>query len=630
MLLLRSGVSLRPIVALTLAVGVTAGGALPSAAAVHDWFPFFGRNTPEEPVPDPLPYTVAFTVSGGDRRLERQLRAASSLVERQKSPASGLVGLIARARQDMSRFVAVLYEHALYGAEVFITIDGRPIETLDPFVTVTTRPVPVTITIVPGPPFVFGTVNAAPLPPALTLYDLGLVPGATAGSAVILRAETRIADGWRQHGHPLVAVFPRDTVADHRTNTLDVAISVDPGPQAVFGRVMVDGAAAVRPDLVVARSGIEPGVLFSSTITRRAETRLRELGVFESVRILPADYLDPDGSIPVTIVVVERKPRVIGGSVNYSNTEGLGLEVFWRHRNLFGGAEQLQLTASVSRLLAGAFDPDYRLAGTFRKPAVIGPMTDLTLRLEGYRETTDAYRVTAVEAEVGLFQTFSDTLTGSIDLEVERSETVAAMETEDHLVTTLTGKLHWDTRDNRLDPTKGINALFSGAPAYDFIENAPFATFSTDVSAYRAFGEGDRFVLAGRVAVATLVVDDIDNVAPNRRLYAGGAGSVRGYAYQNIGPRDINGDPTGGRSSLIMSAELRYRLNEQFGLVAFVDAGNANESILPTLDNLKFGVGGGVRYLTPVGPIRLDVAVPLQPESGDPSVAVYVGIGQAF
>ena len=99
-----------------------------------------------------------------------------------------------------------------------------------------------------------------------------------------------------------------------------------------------------------------PGTLYSSKITRRAETRLRDLGVFDSVRVMPGETLDPDGTIPITITVGERKRRVIGASVNYSNTEGLGFEVFWRHRNLFGGAEQLQLTASIARLLEGAFD----------------------------------------------------------------------------------------------------------------------------------------------------------------------------------------------------------------------------------------------------------------------------------
>lgn len=628
LLVLRSGVSYRPFLALTLAAALTAGVAPASAGAIHDFFSF-GRNAPAEPVPDPVPYTVTFTVEGADRRLERQLRETSTLVQNRNAPASGLVGLIATARQDVARLTAVLYEHALYGAEVFITVDGRPVETLDPFATITTSPVPVGIRIITGPPFVFGRIDAAPLPDGVTLEQLGLVSGAPAGSAVILRAETRIADAWRRQGYPLATVLSRDTIADHRSLTLDVWLSVEPGPIADFGRVTVVGTQAVNPDLVLRRAGIDGG-LFSSTTTRRAEMRLRDLGVFESVRVAPADYVEPDGTIPITIYVTERKQRVIGGSVKYSNTEGLGAEIFWRHRNLFGGAEQLQLTASVGRLLEGAFDPDYRLAGTFRKPAVFGPMTDLTLRLEGYRQTTDAYRVTAAEAEVGLVQTFSDTLSGSIELELARSQTVSATTTEDHLLATLTGTLDKDTRDNRLDPTSGYRALLTAAPAYDFLQDTPFATFSTDFATYRAFGVGDRFVLAGRIAVATLVVDDITKVAADRRLYVGGAGTVRGYGYQNIGPRDINGDPVGGRSSLVMSAELRYRMNETLGLVGFVDAGNAYSTVMPGFDDLKFGVGAGLRYLTPVGPIRVDVAVPLQPGPDDPSVAVYVGIGQAF
>ena len=162
------------------------------------------------------------------------------------------------------------------------------------------------------------------------------------------------------------------------------------------------------------------------------------------------------------------------------------------------------------------------------------------------------------------------------------------------------------------------------------LENAPYATFGADVSGYWPFGDADRFVLAGRAAAAILTVDDVTKVAADRRLYSGGAGSVRGYAYQNIGPRDGSGNIVGGRSSVLFSGELRYRMTDMIGLVAFVDAGSANVSVLPRLDGLKVGVGVGLRYLTPVGPIRLDVAVPLQRGSGDPSVGVYVGLGQAF
>ena len=626
----RFGVSLRSLLLISVALVATAGiAAPPASAAFSDLFSFW-RGPPEEPVPDPVPYVVTFTVSEADRSLERALRRASGLIEREKSPASGLVGLIARARQDVGRLTAVLYENARYGAEVFITLDGRPLDTIDPFDEIAARPVPVSITVIAGPQYVFGSVSAAPLPQGITLEKLGLIPGEKAKSSIIVAAEARIANGWRAQGHPLALAGQRDVIADHRTDTLDVALAIDPGPIANFGQVEVTGTEYVDPMLVLRRAGIEPGTLFSSTVTRRAENRLRDLGVFDSVRIIAGETISPDGTIPITIAVAERKRRVIGGTVNYSNTDGLGFEVFWRHRNLFGGAEQLQLTASVSKLLEGAFDPDYRLAGTFGKPAVFDAMTDFTLRLEGFRQTTDAYRIIAAEAEAGLTRIFSDTLSGSLSLEVARSQTIDTMDTEDYLLTTLSGTLDWDARDNKLDPTSGFRATLTAAPAYDFLQDKAFATFSTDYATYRAFGPGDRFVLAGRVAASIITVDDITSVAPDRRLYAGGAGSIRGYAYQNVAPRDGLGNIVGGRSLFLASGEVRYRINEQFGLVAFVDAGNVYSTIIPDFSGIKVGVGAGVRYLTPVGPLRLDVAVPLQPDSGDPSVAIYVGLGQAF
>ena len=617
----------RPLLALGLALAVVAGTAEPSAAALSDLWPF-GKKEPAEVIPDPVQYVVTFTVSGADAKLEKEIRRSSVLLEREKTPASGLTGLIARARQDVSRLTAVLYENARYGAEISVFLDGRPLESVGPFDPLLARPVPVNVRVDAGPPFEFGSVTVEPLPDGTTLQSLGLIPGKPAGSAIIVAAESKIADAWRQQGHPLAAIRTRDTIADHRTNTLDVTLSIDPGPVANFGRVDVTGTEAVNSDLVLRRSGIDGG-LYSSKITRRAENRLRDLGVFESVRVTPGEALDPDGTIPITITVAERKRHVVGASVNYSNTEGLELEAFWRNRNLWGGAEQLEFRGSVARLLAGAFDPDYRLAGTFKKPAVFDPMTDFTLRIEGYRETTDAYRVTALEGEAGLNHIFSDTLTGSLGVEVARSNTVSATGSEDHLVTTLTGKLDWDTRDNRLDPSEGFRAQLMAAPAYDFLTQQPFATFRTDYATYWAFGEADRFVLAGRVAATVLAVNDLTNIAANKRIYAGGAGSIRGYAYQNVGPRDGANANIGGRSSLIVSGELRYRINNQFGLVGFIDAGNAFASVVPGLD-FKVGVGAGLRYLTPVGPLRFDVAVPLQPRTGDPAVAFYVGLGQAF
>jgi translocation and assembly module TamA len=601
----------------------------PASAGLRDLWPF-GKKTAEEPVPDPLPYSVRLIVEGGDRRLDKALSRASVLVEREESPPSGVTGLLARARQDLGRLTAVLYEHALYAGEVFITIAGRPLATVGPFDPIGPAPVPVEIRVIPGQPFVFGRIDVVPMPPGVNLKKLGLISGELAGSQVILRAEAALLEAWLNAGHPLAEADPRDTIADHRTNRLDVTFKFSPGPIADFGRVEVVGAADVRPDLIRGRANIHGGP-YSAKATRRAEDRLRDLGVFESVRIAPGEALDPDGTIPVTITVSERKRHVIGASVDYSSTEGLGAEVFWRHRNLFGGAEQLSLSAGISNIVTESFEQDYRLAATFVKPAVFDPLTDFTLRAETYRETTEAYRVTAVETEAGLAHIFSDTVSGSVGLELASTETVDDENTtQDHLLLTLNSELVWDTRDNRLDPSSGFRAVVMAAPAYDFLKDKAFATFGGDLSVYRAFGATERFVLAGRVATEVLTVDDVTDVAVNRRVFLGGAGTVRGYGYENIAPRDANGNLIGGRSSILFSGEVRYRLNDSFGIVGFVDAGNVYETIYPQFSDLKVGIGAGVRYLTPVGPIRLDVAVPLQPDEGDPSWAVYVGLGQSF
>ena len=609
---------------LILALSLTAA----PCAAAFDWWPF-GREDAAAAIPDPLPYKATLTLTGADSRLEKALRKASGLIDTEDQPPSGLSGLSARARQDTARLTAVLYENARYAARIAITIEGKPLEAVGPFDAIGTQPVPVAIAIDAGPPFVFGRVEATPLPPGVTLEKLGLVAAAPAGSAQIVSAEAAIANGWRQEGHPLVTVQPREVVADHASTRLDVTLHVDAGPVANFGRVSVSGTERVETSLPLRRAGLEDG-LYSPQKIKRAETRLRDLGVFDGVRVQTAAALDADGSIPIAITVSERKTHAIGGTVSYSSTEGAGVEAYWRHRNLWGGAEQLQFSASISRLVAGTLDPDYRLGTSFRKPAVFDAMTDLTLRLEGYRQTTDAYRVTAVTAETGLSRIFSDTLTGSLALDLTRSRTEDALTLQNHVLATLNNKLDWDTRDNKLDPGAGFRAQFLVAPAHDFENGASFVTLGADGTLYRALGSDERIVVAGRVAAMVLTARDVLDVAAERRIYAGGAGSIRGYGYKNIAPRTAGGDIIGGRSSLVATAEVRYRLNDQYGLVAFADAGNAWASMFPQGGGFKVGIGAGVRYLTPVGPIRLDVAAPLQRGPGDPAVAVYVGLGQAF
>ena len=401
----------------------TTAPVAPASAALSDLWPF-GQSTPKETIPDPLPYTVTFSAPDAGWSLERSLRQASDLVNRQKSPASGMVGLLARARQDLGRLTAVLYENARYAGEVFITVDGKPLAKVDPFATIGARPVPVTITIKPGAEFTFARVSATPLPAGLTLEALGLVSGAPARSSVVVDAEAKLVEAWQEQGHPLAAAGKRDTIADHRTNTLDVALAVHPGPRANFGRVTVSGTRKRRSESRAAPRGHRRRALFVEGREARHHAparprRLRQRSCdARSQARSGRDHPDRHHGQRAQAAGDRRQRQLF----QYRRARRRGLlappQPFRRRR----AAEVLRLDRHA--LLDGAFDPDFRLAGTFRKPAVFDPMTDFTLRVEGYRETTDAYRVTALESEVGLEHTFSDTLTGSLGLELARSRTV--------------------------------------------------------------------------------------------------------------------------------------------------------------------------------------------------------------
>ena len=180
-----------------------------------------------------------------------------------------------------------------------------------------------------------------------------------------------------------------------------------------------------------------------------------------------------------------------------------------------------------------------------------------------------------------------------------------------------------------LDPTSGFRLSARFSPEASLQSGSFFyARLQLDGSAY--WPVTDTITIAGRTRLGTILGASRDRIAPSRRFYAGGGGSVRGYGFQALGPRDpVFDDPIGGRSLTEFALEARVRVGN-FGIVPFIDAGNISTSPLPRLQDLQFGAGIGVRYHTRFGPIRIDVGTPLNPRSGDPRIAVYVSLGQAF
>ena len=633
----------------SLLFGVIFAGAMMAVPSPATAFELFGihifgpkkADEADETIGEPQNYTVDFVVTGEERDVEKTMKGASGLWNDREKPASGAAGLLAKARSDYQRLLAALYGQGRYGGTISILVDGREAADLPPDAAVA-ETASIKITVSPGPVFLFdkaSVINQAPPPQHRNdrvplPRDEGFASGQVARSGIILQAEKLSIEAWRQQGHAKASIADRRVTAAHASNTLDAIIEVDPGRKAYYDHVAVEGTERMDPAFVAWMTGLKPGQEYDPDDLDRANKRLSRLDVFRALRIQEADAIDENGRLPLTVVVQERKLRRFGVGGSYSTLDGLGLEAYWLHRNLFGRAERLRFDAKIAGM-GETFEPDeltYRIGATFIKPGVYTPDTDFEASIFGDREVLDPYTRTAITGQLGFNHMFSEQLSARLFVNGGYSEFEDdTFGTRDFVNVGFLGGLTFDNRDNKTDATEGYFLEAIAEPYYEFNYGNAVGKFTAEGRTYYGFGKDNPVVLAGRVKIGTLFGSPISETAPDKLFFAGGGGSVRGYAYRNIGVVTAAGDVIGGRSLIETSAEIRYRVTESIGIVGFVDAGYVGEESFPDFaEDLRVGAGGGLRYYTGLGPIRLDVAVPLDRQRDDPSVAFYVGIGQAF
>lgn len=594
----------------------------------------FGSDEEEQQVLDPVTFAVTLNAPGADTKLEQSLNNSSLLAAEPEKPASGDLGLLIRARDDRERLVAALYENARYGGTVKITVAGQDIDSIPPNPTFNrSAPVPVVIDVTPGPVFTLGNVRLEGDVAGRDLEQYGLVTGGDAGSLAIIKAGNKLVEDLKAEGRPLAALTTRQAVANHANNSVDLTMAAEGGPVAPLGDVSIKGPRTVDADFIRRYSRLNGGEAYSPEKLRKAADRLRKLSVFSSVSIKEASALAPNGSIPLTIEVSEGKHRYLGVGAQYSTTEGIGLQGYWGHRNLFGRAESLRIEGAVSRLgeASNAKDMDYSAGIIFTKPGVITPETTFTASLKAKTEHPDSYDARSVTGYAGFSYEFNDYDTASAGFEVEWTDTEDAFGTNQYLTTSVPLEFVRDMRDDKLNPTEGFRAAVSAKPSFEALNGTIFSTFEGSTTGYKGLGSDDQVVLAGKIAGGVLIgASSLEDVPATRRFYAGGGGSVRGYSYQEISPYNDAGEATGGRSYIVSSVEARIKVTETIGLVPFVDAGVVSSDFAPDFSDFRAGAGLGLRYATPFGPLRLDVAMPLKKYEGGSSFGIYAGIGQSF
>ncbi|HEV7367862.1 autotransporter assembly complex family protein [Arenibaculum sp.] len=566
-----------------------------------------------------------------DSELRELIEEASSLFSLADDPPPSLVGLQRRIEADRGRVEAALRSVGYYAGTVDVAVDSAA------------DPIEVRIAVEPGPRYTFGEVavvgpEGRPLEEVTVERDaLALPQGAPALARDVVAAQSRLEELVVARGYAFAEVPDREIVVDHSDRTMDVTFVVAPGDAVLLGPVTIRGLERVDEDLVRGRIPWDPGARFRPELLARARERISDLGPFASVRVDLAEETGADGLTPVVVEVVERPRRVIGAAVAFSTTEGLGVEAFWGHRNLFGGGEQFDISGFASGIGVDSVsadvveETDFGIDVEFRKPDVFAVDQTLIASLELLTERPEAYDREAVTASVRLSRVLSGGLTAGYGVTVERSR---IQEAERSTTSTLFGvplSVAWDVTDDLLDPSEGVRTELLTTPwVQSGAADARFLASRWTTSAYQSFLEDD-LTLAGRVSFGSIAGAEVEEIPADKRFYAGGGGSIRGFGFQRVGPADAFGDPRGGRSLFEIGAELRYRLTDTIGIVPFVDGGNVFDTTLPSFDEeLKWGAGLGLRYFTGFGPLRADVAVPLNPEPGDDRWALYLSIGQAF
>jgi len=642
----------------TIALGtaVTVAGAMTCGdARAQNILDLFKRQDAEQTETDPeapsrqrtgIAYSTTITVSGGDEALKKLIEDSSNLTALEADPPAGPSGLVRRAQADFLRVQKTLNAEAYYGGLIDIRVGGVSAteeRAIDAAAAAAPRgPVPVTISVEAGPQFVIGSVVLAdavtgqpPAPLPIDRTTIGLEPGTPARGIAVINAESRIVEAMQNLGYPKAAVPRREAIADHSNHTLDVTFFLAPGRQADLGPVSVRGAEDVDPDFIARMAGVKPGTLYSPAEIQKIRQNVADLDTFQSVRVIEGDTIDANGQIPLIIDVDERKPRFIGAGASYSTTDGATINGYWGHRNLFGHAERLRIEGEVSRLFENSLDDlTYLAKATFEKPGFVTPADDLLLEARAFRETPDAYTSTGYGGTAVWKRRFGERLEGRIGIEAEHEEITDAFGTNTYTIVGIPVGLSYDSTDNKLDPSKGIRANVQVEPMPTFLGSSVNMTVAEGtVSAYHAFDEAKKLILAGRVTAGTIEgPSNIADIPADRRFYAGGGGSIRGYDYQGVSPRLPNGQIVGGKSLFTASAEARIRITETIGVVPFLDMGGAFLDSTPQFSSgdFKFGAGLGLRYYTAIGPVRLDVALPLDKGPYDPDYALYVGLGQSF
>jgi translocation and assembly module TamA len=587
---------------------------------------FGGDSQAEGPVA--LDIKVAGTEEGLDTKIRNTSLVAGALAEDRTTGQD----VLAAARGDYARILGLLYDEGYYDGTVDILLDGVEASAVAPLdaPAVVQR---VVISVDPGQIFKFSRAEIAPIVPNSKVIE-EYATNKVAGTGTIRSAALAGVDDWRNYGHAKADLGGQEITADHDTRRVDSLITLNPGPAVSFGKMNVRGNQRLNERRLRKMAGFPEGERFDPEELDTVRTRLRRSGVFSAITLQENDNLNADDSMDVDLTVIEQKTRRIGAGFEISSTDGAQVSAYWMHRNLFGGGERLRIDGEVKDVGSSTSGRDDSFTIRLDRPATITPDTTAFIELETERNREEDYDEDAASIGVGLNHIFSEELTVNTELEYQYSRVFDDGEETDFKVLALPTDVVWDKREEPNNAKRGFYLSGEIEPFVGFDDTGSGAKVLGEGRIFKSFGTDDKFTLAGRARLGSIFGSEIEETPRNYLFFSGGGGTVRGHPYESLGVDVIEGSDgtitTGGMSVANATAEIRFQVREKIGLVAFADYGEVwTEDGFGGDSGSQSGAGIGVRYDTPVGPLRFDVAGPVSGDTAD-GAQFYLGLGQAF
>jgi translocation and assembly module TamA len=564
----------------------------------------------------------------------------------ESQPPGSLGALRRRVERDFNVFSRLLRSEGYYDYAMRYRFDTG------------STPLKVRMRVDPGPRYRFAAFDVVlrsdELEPAMMAVDRarkGIPPGQPGQAKTIVDAENAVLAELAMSGFPFPVLTDREVVVDHADRTITVRTLIDTGRRARFGPTSFPEEATTEKgteteeeeekkeekralaEYAKRRVPWKQGDLYDPRAIEKYRARLTETGLFSGVRIAPTGGVREDGTLPMTLDFDLAKMRSIGLGVGYSSDEGVGAQAYWEHRNLFGHAERLRIGGEVTEI-----GETGKL--TFRRPDFFAVDQDLVFETSYDVEETPAYNAYIFATTLCLERAFAEhwkaragigLRVGPVD-ETKTNDGPPANLDRHILLVGLPLGLGRDTSNSILDPTTGTKIDASLTPYAKWLgSDLSFVVGQIGETFYLPVLSEHRLVLAQRATIGSIAGRGRQTIPADRRFYAGGGGSVRGFAYQMAGPLDDKDNPVGGRSLIELGGEIRWRITKSFGIVPFIDAGSVFPDEYPSFNSMFWGAGLGLRYFSPVGPVRVDVATPLNPRSHvDDPVQFYISLGQAY